>query len=260
MGGDMANDRDDLRWSIEWTYSPTDFFEETQRIREEHCELSIGDGKIIATIDCAYGDPRPTLQVQLEAELENWFLGAQLVTHKPFKLSRATICHHKPSGGRDIFVETDDLICPSMYFDADFKITDKDGNIIADSRKERDQHMRLLAELAAKHGANAVVKKVLGSFTAAMDDHEGLLVHLFEISEALQTEFGGEKEARRSLRIEKEMNVLGKLANDKTINGSRHSGQSLLPLREATEAELNDAIAAAQKMIENYLKYWEGSL
>jgi hypothetical protein len=258
--GELRPNENQVRWFIEWTYSPTDFFEEPLQIRHEHCELTIREGKIVAKVDPGYGDPRPTLRGQLDAELNNRFIGAQLVSAKPFKLSPASIHNQKPSGGRNTFIEFVDAICMASAH-ADIRIVSKDGNVICDTRTERIQRTHSLADLAAKYGrTDEVATKILQGYKNAIDDQGDLLVHLYEIRDALAKRFGGDREARRELKIEREWECLGKLANDEPLKQGRHRGRMLSGLRDATRAELDAAKTAAQTMIENYLRYIDGTL
>lgn len=256
----MTDNEERVRWFIEWIYSPADFFEEPLQIRHEHCELTIQDGKIVAKVDLGYGDPRPTLRDQLHAELNNRFIGAQLISAKPFKLSLASIYNEKPNGGRNIFVEVEDLIC-MVSVCGDIRIVGKDGIVIGDTRTERIKRMRSLGDLAAKYGrTDEVAKKILQSYNNAIDDPDDMLVHLYEIRDALAKRFGGDKRAIRELKIEREWECLGTLANTKPLRQGRHRGRMLSGLRDATRAELDEAMVAAQTMIVNYLKYIDGAL
>jgi len=258
---DMADNKDHLQWFIEWTYSPTDFFEEPRHIQQEHCELTIKEGKVEAKIDPEYGDPRPALREELDAKLTSLFMGAQLVVAKPFKLSLTSTYHERPGGGKDIFVELSDVI-GVVDIQADIKIVDKDGNVVADTRaKERIRQTHFLADLAAKYGhTDEVAKKILQSHRNAMDDPNDLFVHLYEIRDALKIRFGGEKETKRVLRIpEEEWKDLGRLANAEPLTQGRHRGAKS-GLRDATKQEIDRGVAAAQMMIENYLRYIDATL
>jgi hypothetical protein len=256
----MTDNEDQVRWFIEWRYSPADFFEEPLRIRHEHCELTIQEGRITARLDPGCGDPRPTLRDQLHGELNNRFIGAQLISAKPFKLSPASIYNQKPSGGRNFFEELTDVIGVASIH-ADIRITGKDGSVIADSRAERIKRTHSLADLAAKCGrTDEMAKKILQSYKDAIDDPNDVLVHLYEIRDALAKRFGGDREARHELKIEREWECLGKLANDEPLKQGRHRGRMLSGLRDATRAELDAAKTAAQTMIENYLRYIDGTL
>lgn len=251
----MTGDAGQLKWFIEWTYSPAGFFEEPIQIAHEHCELSIRTGKIIAKIDPAYGDPRPTLQDQLHAELINRFVGTQLVSAKPFKLSPASIYNEKPGGGRNVFITVESIVATASVC-ADIQIRGKDGTVIWDPRRERIKQMRSLGDLAAKHGStDRVASKILQSYRNAIDDPDNSLVHLYEIADALAKHFGTVEEAKRKLNIRREWKCLGKLANDEPLRQGRHRGRMLPGLRDATKAELDAALSAARNMIESYLRH-----
>jgi hypothetical protein len=250
-----------VQWLIEWTYTPTGFFEEPLQVQHEHYELTIKEGKAIAKINPACGDPRPTLRDQLDAELNSRFIGAQLVSGKPFKVSLSSIHNEKPGGGKNIFVEVSELI---GVFDiqADIRIVGKDGNVIADNRAERIKRTHSLADLAAKCArTDEVAKKILQSYKNAIDDPDDLLVHLYEIRDALQMHFGGRKKAKEALKLtEAQWDCLGRLSSAEPLKQGRHRGQHLSGLRDATKQELDAAMTAAQTMIENYLRSVDGTL
>jgi len=256
----MTADGNQLQWFIEWAYSPKGFFEELPQIQHEHCELSVEPGKIVAKIDPAYGDPRPALRDQLHARLEHLFIGSQLVTARPFSLGVSSVYNQKPTGEKHLFVEVADSVCVASV-GADYKITDKDGNVIADSRAERIKRTQSLADLAAKYcPSDAVAGKILHSYKNAIDDADNSLVHLYEICDALRECFGTEREAQQKLGIKQAWKQLGKLANNEPLRQGRHRGRTLTELRDATKAELDTAFTSAQAMIERYLKHLDDTL
>ncbi|MBP7053059.1 MAG: hypothetical protein KBE65_18800 [Phycisphaerae bacterium] len=256
----MPDSRDQVQWFIEWTYSPTDFFEQPRLIRHKHCDLAIEEGKVKAKIDLTFGDPRLTLRSELDTYLNNLFIGAQLESHKQFELLPSSVCRERPGGGRDIFVEVSELVMVADIH-ADLEVTDKDGRVIADSRAERIKRTESLADLAAKHGGtDETARKILQSYHNASKDQSNLFVHLYEIRDALKTRFAGEAEARRALKIPKaNWSALGRLSNTEPLKQGRHRGEKS-ELRNAKTEEVDEGMAAARMMIENYLKYLDGTL
>jgi hypothetical protein len=252
----MTDENDQVQWFIEWTYSPANFFDEPLQIRHEHCDLTIEHGKITAKVDLGYGDPRPSLCDELHAELNSRFMGVQLLSPKPFTLSRASIRNQHPSGGQNFFVEIVDAVGIADAY-AEVTLTDKDGTVISDSRVERIKRARFLADLAAKcTRSDGVAKRILQSYKSAVDDPDNLFLHLYEIRDALQTCFGCRKKAETALGItEAQWRRLGTLSSTEPLKQSRHRSQHLSGLRDATRQELDEGMALARTMIEAYLKY-----
>lgn len=83
----------------------------------------------------------------------------------------------------------------------DIQLTDKDGNIVSDSKKDRIEKKMNLAELVATHHADIVLTALLKSHEAAVHDPNNELVHLYEIREALSQRFCGESAARAVLNV-----------------------------------------------------------
>ncbi len=246
-------------WIVEWTYTPADYFEETLQISKVNYELIAHNGKVEAKID---HDPQTELCDQLDKELRLRFQGVQLLSHKPYKLSCPSVSCRHADGKRSIFLKAkSDVIKISTH--ADITITDKNGNIVADTRAERIERKRSLSNLAAKYGNDSVAGKILQSFNNAIEDPKNCLVHLYEIKEALAKHFGSEEKAMNELGMskseKKEWKELRKLANLPVLRQGRHRGKMLSELRDATSDELKKAMNIAAAMVEKYLKYLDAS-
>jgi len=237
-------------WVVEWTYSPADYFEEPMEISNEDYNLIIKDGKVEARTSC---DQRPQLCDQLSMELEFRFQGIQLVSNKPYELSKPSItCPHHHSGMRIISVSETATISTEV----DLTITDKNGNVVADTRKERIERKQFLGDLAVKYGSiDPLAGELLLHYTKAINDRDHFLVHLYDIIEALKRQFG--KEARNTLQITKtQWNGLKTLANVTPLKEGRHRARAKpSELRDATKAEWNTAMKIAAEIVEKYLTY-----
>jgi hypothetical protein len=143
----------------------------------------------------------------------------------------------------------------------DIQIIDKDGNVISDSKRDRIEKKKSLAELVATHRAtDGLVASMLRSYDAAVRDSKNELVHLYEIRDALSTKFGNESAARSALGISSsQWSRLGQLSNDEPLWQGRHRGKTGGALRDATESELTEARAIARAMIEAYLRHIDAS-
>ncbi|MGB2808854.1 MAG: hypothetical protein WBC22_14005 [Sedimentisphaerales bacterium] len=245
-------------WIVEWTYSPPDYFEKRFRIDNEQYKLTIQNGKVEAIINAEHGDPRPELRDQLTTYLSFMFIGIQLISHKLYELSRSSVYCRHPDGKRVIFLEPEPIVVTTSV-SADLTITDRNGNVIADSRSERIEKKRCLAILAATHsGRDLTARRILQSYNNSVKDPDNELIHLYEIREALAEAFKGKKQAINALKVNKaQWQELGQLANDTPLRQGRHRGKKLSELRDATKNELNTARDIASEMIVNYLKYLE---
>ena len=188
------------------------------------------------------------------------FLGAQLVAHKPYELSKASMCRLHPDGRKDITIFVEPCIGRATCT-AEFIITDKDGNAIVDSKRDRIAKKKELAALAEKYrGSDATAASLLNSYRMAVNEPNNELVHLYEIRDALSKRFGDDSAARHALNItSKKWSRLGILANREPLKQGRHRGENPGALRDATESELEEARDMAKAFVEAYLLYLERS-
>lgn len=246
---------------LDWTFSPPDYFEEPIEISRQDYAMTIADGQVHAKIDSAIYEAEPGLRDRLHQALNDRFLGVQLLTHRAYELSRPNVTRVHPDGRRDIFVTLEPISVKASVGRVDFRVTDKDGNVVADSKRERIEKKKSLAELIAAHRAKDVLlTSLLQSHAAAVRDPNNELVHLYEIRDALKTEFKGEHATRAALGIGRtQWSRFGALCNDEPLRQGRHRGENAGVLRDATEGELMEAREIARAMIEAYLQYLEAA-
>lgn len=139
-------------------------------------------------------------------------------------------------------------------------VSDKNGNVISDSRRDRIEKKKSLAKLASTHcAADGLLRVMLRSYDAAVCDPNNELVYLYEIRDALAAKFGDEHSARAALAVTKsEWSRLGQLCNNEPLRQGRHRGKTGEVLRDATENELVESRNIARIMIEAYMQYLEG--
>ena len=246
---------------LEWQYTPPDYFEEPHSFEHDGTQIEIADGCITARLRASPYVREQGSRDEIEEELANRFLGAQLINYKPYKISGPREVRTNPDGSQHVTVHLKamSLIVTAGHLDSQ-KI-DADGNIIKDTRAERIERRLGLSERVAKHAPHDVtLHGMLQSHRRAVSDPDNELISLYEIRDALQKRFAGEKSARQatggSLNNWKR---LGYLANTAPVRQGRHRGQhSGDELRDATEEELSQARAIALNMIEGYLNYLEG--
>ncbi len=245
---------------LEWSFSPPDYFEDSIHIEGDAYEMIIENGRVEARIRPNVFENNATMKDDLTNSLNDRFLGVQLLTHEPYQLSKGSMYRLHPDGLRDITVFAEPGII-TVTGTAEIMITDKDGNVIVDSRRDRIKKKKQLSELAEKYRkSDPTVASVLNSYRMAVNEPNNELVHLYEIRDAVSTKFGGENAARTKLAISNaNWSRLGQLANSDPLRQGRHRGKKVDELRDATESELKEARNIARNMIEAYFDYLEAN-
>lgn len=245
---------------LEWKFSPSDYFEEPIHIKRDDYVMMIGSGTVESRIRPEIYDKDQSMRDKLHNALNDRFLGVQLLSHKPYELSKASMYRLHPDGRKDITIFPEPCVIKASCCMVDIIVKDKDGNVISDSRKERVEKKKELAELVEKyHQKDSVVDSLLKSYNEAVNDPDNELVHLYEIRDAIAKKFGSESAAKKALAINKtQWSKLGKIANVEPLKQGRHRGKNPGALRDATEEELREARGIALNLIEAYLDYLEG--
>jgi len=245
---------------LEWTFTPKDYFEDEIRIERSDYEMIIKDGLTEARISPEVYDKEHKMRDSLHQNLNDRFLGVQLLTHRPYTLSKASMFRLHPDGRKDVTVFPESCVMTITAGNVDIVVKDKDGNVVSDSRRDRVEKKKELAELAETYSSDPVAASLLASYKAAVNDPDNELVHLYEIRDALSKLFLGEKQARTLLRLSaSEWSRLGQLANSEPLKQGRHRGKNAGELRDATEEELTEARKIARNFVEAYLVYLDES-
>jgi len=246
---------------LAWTFSPPDYFEEPLEISCHGCSVSIADGKVEAKIDSALYDADPSIRQRLHDDLNGRFLGVQMLTHRAYELSGSTRTLVHSNGHKDVFVELKGVSAVVFTGNLDVRVTDKNGNVVSDSKRDRIERKKTLAELVAKHhSTDTLLASLLRSYDAAVRDQDNELVHLYEVQEALRIRFGGGLAARAALSISSsQWSRMGRLCNDEPLKQGRHRGAAVGMLRDTSWGELTEVREIALAMIEGYLRYLDGS-
>lgn len=244
---------------LEWTFSPSDYFEEEIHIKHESYTMVIGAGKVEARVSSLVYVQEHEMQNKLHASLNNRFLGVQLVTYKPYELSKPSMYRLHADGRRDYTLFAEPAIARLSFGNPDLIVKDKDGNILRDSRRARIEKKKKFSELVEKYREKDIyVRAILGFQQAAIHDPENELVHLYDIWETLKKPFKTKEDAKSNLKISQaKLSLFVRLCNDEPLNQGRHRGKNVGELRDATEEELVKAREIATKMIEAYLYYLE---
>ena len=242
---------------IEWSYTPPEFLEDIPSLAlgEHTVTFDHGAARVTLPLD-AYQDDGD-LKEQLTAALQDAFEAVQAVRSTAYTLSRPSVTRTDAEGKRVVAIYLNSMIARARVFPADFIIRDAAGSVTADTKQERHDRIRRMAQLAQKHRhTDAPARAILSSYGAAMRDPANELVHLYEIREALTTRFRGEQAALTALCASKtQWKRFGALANNEPVRQGRHRGAHVGALRGATEAELEFARAFARELIYAYFEY-----
>ncbi len=182
---------------IKWTFSPIDYFEEPVEFHCKNEKICVENGRAESRIPPDRYIPDHSLRNQLHEELNFKFLAAQVLNHKPYTLNNPSLSH-----GNDITLTLEGLTSKVTLGNIDLIQYDKCGNIISDTRNERIKKRNKFAELAVKHMKDSVFNKILISYSAAVNDSNNELVHLYEVRDTMCTYFKGEKAATAALKID----------------------------------------------------------
>jgi len=244
---------------LEWTYSPPDYFEETIHITRDEYQMTIESGKVEARIKQKYYDKEHKFREVLHDALNLRFISAQLLSHKRYELSKASMYFLHADGRKDITFFTDPIVIRMSLGTPDLIVKDKHGNIISDPRRDRIEKQEKIYKLVEKYiDKDPLIGFFLNSFSKALSRPDNELVYLYEIYDALKARFNGEDEARKTLSISnKKWSLLKILANKEPLEQGRHREQNVGSLRAAKESELIEARNMAQKLMEAYLEYLE---
>ena len=246
---------------LEWKYTPPDFFEDHYQIENKNYQIDIDSGGLKATVTPSYYNAHENIILEIHEEINSHFLGAQTLNFKLFNLLKPTMHRLHPDGRKDITIFHASLNATATLGDfVDVVVTDKDGNIVEDSKVRRSESIRHFANLAATHRkSDSVAGAILNSFNAALNDLPNEFIHLYEIRESLCKEFGNEKEVRDVLKIPlNEIKRLRELSNSEPLNQGRHRGKNPGQLRDATQSEKEEARDIARKLIHHYLEFIDG--
>src|SRR4030042_5141109 len=235
---------------LEWSYKPPDYFEEITVWDRGNYSVEIAAGRIIAHMDAGLFDSVTGLRDLLTRELNDYFRGVLPIRRRIFEICRGSIHRISPDGGRDTTLEVQAAELVLTGENVDLIHTGADGKVIGDTRRGRIEATKALAELSSRYAPpDPTVSRMLDSFDAAVRYPGSVFVYLYEVWEALQTIFRGERKARRALEIPKDdRSRLTKLANKEPVNQGRHRGKFAGKLRNATPSELDEAWALARRM------------
>jgi hypothetical protein len=194
-----------------------------------------------------------SLSQDAKSELQSVFQARQLIVHRSFKLEAPSVTRHRSDGGRDAVALVEAARSEWHVGRIDVVVRDATGRVTRDTRAGRvASETARLQLLAAKLPESETLRRMLQSYSRAVEDPGNELVHLYEVRDAVDSHFGGHAAARSALGLTAaEWNHLGMLANAKPVREGRHRGRQP-SLRHATKEELADARRIALRMIEAF--------
>lgn len=238
------------RTELEWTYSPSDFFEAPYQIKVGEIDLVVEGGKAVAVMTAPSDSVPKDFEERARILLESIFLIRRLQMRTKYKLEGPTAYQYS-SGRKNVSIRVGTGSIALMGGQVDFLLKDAAGNVVRDSKAERiAEHSSLLDELSPKVPYSATLRSLLESYSQSIDDPNDELVHLYEIRDALSHHYGNERTARDVLAISKtEWQRLGILANVEPLKEGRHRGKHSHGKRPATSSELEEARSLVRRWI-----------
>lgn len=184
---------------LDWTFSPHDYFEEVIEIAGHGYTMTIvNDGHVQAKIASSLYHADPDIRERLQNDLNSRFLGVQLLTYSPYELSGSRMTRLHPGGRKDYFMEAEPANLTVTISDtAEFQLI-RNGNVVADLKRDRIEEKARVAELVSCSSGDTMLRSLLQSYQAAINDPNNELVHLYEISDALAKRFGGKQKAAQA--------------------------------------------------------------
>jgi len=209
---------------LEWKYSPKEYFEEPISLSFDGGNIEINEGTVLAVIDLAVYQSNEAIRDELTRKIESRFHAVQLMTHKGYDLTNASRTDIREDGTRHHYLEVQSIAMTVTMGTPDMVLTDKNGKVVSDTKRERLDKQEWYASLVNKHGSSdSTLKHMLESYKASVSDPGNELVHLYEIRDSLAERFGSKKRAVNQLSItSQQWDEIGELANFRPLKQGRH--------------------------------------
>jgi hypothetical protein len=243
---------------LSWNYSPKTYFEGTFRLDESSSNWEFNEGLARVSMNAKYPINKSTIKMALNKKIEAIFNGHQISNHKQYKIGEPCMEGYDSEGKFWLTPAPANL---NLYVSGpDIIIKDSKGRIIVDTKAERLQEQKNLAELSLKYFEDPTVQAILRNYKSAVSEPNSEFCHLYAIREVLTVRFGAAKNVCSLLNIKKdEWKRLGKLCNDLPGQQGRHQGKKYEQPSKITEAELEDARKIIKTMTKQFFSYLEKS-
>ena len=251
---------------LKWNYTPADFFEESQIIQKKDYKIIINNGTIEAYVKPEIYDDTENVILILEEQLVFLFSSSQVLSNKEYSISKPIHGEKYDHDGHKTiiaFPETSKISVKS--YPLDIIISDKDGVVSYDSKKERIRAEQEHIVLFEKYKNDTTLKSMLKSYSDSINDPDNEFFYLYEIRDALRQLFLGDKKNWEKLHKDKnereifkeKYDEFGRIINKKEIDLSRHRGQFAGKLSKTSEEDKKTVREFAKSMIKDYVKYLE---
>ena len=186
---------------LEWQYTPPNYLEQPIEILKPGIRLKISNGIAVAHIEPETFENNSSISDDLTRLIENRLYAVQISMHKNFSLSKPSRSDLREDGKRNIFTEVPSLAIGISLGVPDIVMTDKDGNIISDTRQKRIDKQKWFAEMADRYrDADSTLDHILKSYQKSVMDKDNEFVHLYEIRDALSVKFRCKKKCQEKIR------------------------------------------------------------
>src|SRR5258708_16543333 len=135
---------------LEWTYSPRDFFESPIEIARSNYPVDIAAGSISARMPATVFDADAEIKQRLHDALFDRMRGIQLLSRKPFQLSKPRLTRIEPDGRRHIFVELEGAVLTLSGGVVAITVNDASGHVVRETKQKRLQKKHRSGEIVVK--------------------------------------------------------------------------------------------------------------
>jgi hypothetical protein len=249
-----------------WIYSPGDYLGEHSNFPVEDSEFTVSEGEIRVTLPERIHDGTTKSFQRIEQILVAILDSALVANNASYELRVTSINSFNPDGTVGVIMWPKNIVSKCCVESAAIKQYYQNGALVFDHEEAArledasilSEKARMIESLVSKTALlhnDEILKKIVSSYKKSLSNDRYVLIHLYEIRDALSTFFKGKKNAIKKLSIAvADWSAIGDLSN-KAVAGSRHEGQFLEPLREPSDEALKAARTSAQRLIEAYVTY-----
>ncbi|WP_336979881.1 hypothetical protein [Altererythrobacter fulvus] len=247
---------DETRTILEWTYTPKEYFEVPITVSFSGGSIELSNGNASGEFDGRFYTEGREFRDRADAFLRSQFRAQLVKSLKPFTLNHAGFYRRHPDGRTDACAFPETVVIRFFSTSPDMISRDAAGNIIQDTRAERlADRAKFRAAIACLYETDRVLKRMLDSIENALRDPDNFLIHLYEVRDALASEFGSDAQAKAALTISSaDWSKFGRMANEDPLLEGRHRGKRD-NLRKATQDEIDWARKFCGTLIEGYVHY-----
>jgi hypothetical protein len=244
----------DAQTVLEWSYEPADFFEESEEFDCSDGKIEIKNGKVRGAFDASLYEQGRDFRDQVHEAVLSHFLAQQVQNDKPYSLSSASMSREYADGRRDVTAFGNSLQIKVSLSKPDVVIRDAAGNIVSDTKADRLKRQKEFREKVSLLRPNdGTLRRILQSYNNALADPENILIHLYEIRDAIAVEYETEAAAKTAVNASSsDWSKFGRMANNDPLLEGRHRGKHT-GLRALKADELAFAKSFSRSLIEGYV-------